>query len=107
LGRDYYVRLDTNDYSVDPTVIGRMVDVAADLDRVRVRAEGRLVAEHARVWARGTTVTDPAHVEVAGWLRKQFQQPRATAGAGDDLVRDLSDYDRAFGLSDTDVEGIS
>ena len=40
LGRDYYVRLDTNDYSVDPTVIGRMVDVAADLDRVRVRCEG-------------------------------------------------------------------
>ena len=24
LGRDYYVRLDTNDYSVDPTMIGRM-----------------------------------------------------------------------------------
>lgn len=46
LGRDYYVRLDTNDYSVDPTVIGRMVDVAADLDRVRVRCEGRVVAEH-------------------------------------------------------------
>ena len=40
LGRDYYVRLDTNDYSVDPTVIGRMVDVTADLDRVRVRARG-------------------------------------------------------------------
>jgi hypothetical protein len=38
-GRDYYVRLHTNDYSVDPTVIGRMVDVAADLERVRVRAE--------------------------------------------------------------------
>ena len=38
LGRDYYVRLDTNDYSVDPRVIGRIVDVTADLDRVRVRA---------------------------------------------------------------------
>jgi Mu transposase, C-terminal domain/Helix-turn-helix domain of resolvase len=60
LGRDYYVRLDTNDYSVDPTVIGQMVDVIADLERARVRAEGRLVADHARVWARGTTVTDPA-----------------------------------------------
>jgi len=98
LGRDYYVRLDTNDYSVDPTVIGRMVDVAADLERVRVRAEGRVVAEHARVWARGTTVTDPAHVQTAAGLRKQFQQPRAAA-AGDDLARDLSDYDRAFGLA--------
>ena len=63
LGRDYYVRLDTNDYSVDPTAIGRMVDVTADLERVRVRSDGRIVADHARVWARGTTVTDPAHVE--------------------------------------------
>jgi Mu transposase-like protein len=102
LGRDYYVRLDTNDYSVDPTMIGRMVDVAADLDRVRVRCEGRIVAEHARVWARGGTLTDPAHVQTAARLRKQFQQPRAVAAAGDDLARDLGDYDRAFGLSDHD-----
>ena len=79
LGRDYYVRLDTNDYSVDPTMIGSMVDVAADLDRVRVRAQGRVVADHVRVWARGTTITDPAHVATAARLRKQFQQPHAVA----------------------------
>ena len=96
LGRDYYVRLDTNDYSVDPSVIGRLVDVTADLERVKVRANGRIVADHPRVWARGTTVTDPVHVEIAATLRKQFQQPRAIA-AGDDLARDLADYDRAFG----------
>jgi hypothetical protein len=102
LGRDYYVRLDTNDYSVDPTLIGRILDVSADLDRVRVRAEGRIVTEHVRLWARGATLTDPAHVETAAWLRKQFQQPRAAAAAGDDLSRDLSDYDRAFGLHTID-----
>src|SRR6478735_1097850 len=72
LGRDYYVRLDTNDYSVDPHLIGRIVDVAADLHQVRVRAEGRIVAEHTRVWARGTTLTDPAHVQSAAALRRQF-----------------------------------
>jgi hypothetical protein len=80
-----------------------MVDVAADLDRVRVRLDGRVIAEHARVWARGLTVADQAHVEAAARLRKQFQQPRAVAAAdaGDeDLVRDLSDYDRAFGLGE-------
>lgn len=102
LGRDYYVRLDTTDYSVDPSVIGRMVDVRANLERVRVRVEGRVVADHARVWARGTTITDPAHVETARWLRHQFQQPRAAVGDRDELVRDLGDYDRAFGLSDRD-----
>lgn len=56
LGRDYYVRLDASDYSVDPHAIGRMVDVVADLDRVRVRLDGRMVADHARIWARGATV---------------------------------------------------
>jgi hypothetical protein len=44
LGRDYYVRVDSSDYSVDPAVIGRFVDVTADLARVEVRHEGRLVA---------------------------------------------------------------
>jgi len=96
LARDYYVRLDASDYSVDPTAIGRMVDVVADLERVRVRLDGRAVADHARVWARGTTVTDPAHVANAALLRQQARQPRAIAA--DDLVRDLADYDRAFGL---------
>jgi hypothetical protein len=105
LGRDYYVRLDTNDYSVDPMMIGRMVDVTADLTRVRVRADGRIVAEHPRIWARGGTLTDPSHVEVAARLRKQFQQPRAAVAAGNDLIRDLGDYDRAFGL--TDPDGVS
>ena len=32
LGRDFYVRVDTNDYSVNPRYIGRFIDVRADLD---------------------------------------------------------------------------
>lgn len=100
LGRDYYVRIDTNDYSVDPSAIGRIVDVTADLNRVRVRLDGRVVADHPRVWARGMVITDPAHREVAAVLRREFQQPRF-GPVGDDLARDLADYDRAFGL----VEG--
>lgn len=97
LGRDYYVRLDTNDYSVDPSVIGRMVDISADLERVRVRAEGRIVADHARVWARGQVITDPVHVQAAARLRHAFQHPTKTS-VSDALHRDLGDYDRAFGL---------
>jgi len=96
LGRDYYVRVDSNDYSVDPAAIGRQVSVTADLERVRVHLDGRLVADHARVWARQMTVTDPAHVTTARQLREQFTQPRALDDGT--LVRDLADYDRAFGL---------
>jgi hypothetical protein len=45
-------------------------------------------------------ITDPAHREAAAVLRREFQQPRLVP-VGDDLTRDLADYDRAFGL----VEG--
>lgn len=110
LGRDYYVRVDSSDYSVDPTVIGRFVDVHADLDRVEVRHDGRLVAGHDRVWARGQTITDPAHVAAAKVLREQFQRPRPAPDPHDDLARDLADYDRAFGLIDggrTDGEEVA
>jgi hypothetical protein len=100
LGRDYYVRVDSNDYSVDPAVIGRFVDVHADLTRVEVRHEGRLVAAHDRVWARGMTITDAAHVAAAKVLREQFQRPRTTPATEDGMARDLADYDRAFGLLD-------
>lgn len=102
LGRDYYVRIARNDYSVDPTWIGRMVDAHADLERVQVRLDGRLITEHPRVWARGVTITDTSHVATAARLRQEFQQPRTQAG-GDGLVRDLADYDRAFGLEGREV----
>jgi hypothetical protein len=100
LGRDYYVRLDSSDYSVDPAVIGRFVDVHTDLSRVEVRHETRLVARHERVWARGMTVTDPAHVAAAKVLREQYLQPSPPAPDSQALLRDLTDYDRAFGLID-------
>ena len=50
LPRDYYIRLDSNDYSVHPAVIGRRIEVVADLTRVRVLCEGRVVADHERIW---------------------------------------------------------
>ena len=104
LGRDYYVRVDSNDYSVDPNVIGRFVDVHADLSRVEVRHDSRLVAAHDRVWARGQTITNPVHVAAAKELRERFQRPRPPANPHDELVRDLADYDRAFGLTDDEEE---
>lgn len=97
LGRDHYVRLDTSDCSVDPQAIGRMVDVTADLDGVKVRVDGRIVADHPRIWARGAVVADPVHRETAKELRQQFQQSRSALG-DTDLSRDLADYDRGFGI---------
>jgi len=96
LGRDYYVRVAGNDYSVDPTMIGRMVEINAGLEEVMVTAEGRQWARHQRVWATRSIVTDPAHVQAAARLRATFSQSRPAAS--EDLLRDLADYDRAFGV---------
>jgi hypothetical protein len=101
LGRDYYVRIDSNDYSVDPAAIGRQVTVTADLHRVQVRLDGRVVADHARVWARHMTVTDPAHVTIAQQLREEFARPRTRDDSA--LIRDLADYDQAFGINGWEV----
>ncbi len=103
LGRDYYVRLDSCDYSVDPSAIGARVDVTADLEAVRVRCAGRLVAEHRRCWGKSMTITDPVHVQAAAKLRHAFQQPRPHPAEESALVRDLADYDRAFGLDTQDL----
>jgi transposase len=104
LPRDHYVRLDSNDYSVHPAVIGRCVEVTADLDRVRVWCDGQLVADHARCWARHQTISDPAHLEAAARLRQQraaLGASSARRGAEEVQLRLLTDYDAAFGLDDT------
>jgi hypothetical protein len=45
------------------------------------------------------TVTDPAHVATAATLRHAYQhRAPATEPPEDGMVRDLADYDRAFGL---------
>ena len=44
LARDHYVGLDSNDYSVHPSAVGRRILIRADLDRVRVWCDGLLVA---------------------------------------------------------------
>jgi transposase len=98
LPRDYYVRLDGNDYSVHPAVIGRRIEITADLSRVRVTCDGRIVADHQRCWARHQTITDPAHLAAArqlGSARRLVPVP----GPADAEVeyRDLAVYDELPG----------
>jgi transposase len=106
LARDYYVRVDGNDYSVDPRVIGRLVDVTATLTRVIAVCDGRTVADHERCWASHATVTDPAHVEIARGLRRDWTTAKRdrerTLRAGPSgprvMFRELPDYDALFGV---------
>jgi transposase len=101
LPRDHYVRLDSNDYSVHPAVVGRRVEVVADLGQVRVWGDGRLVADHERCWARHQTLSDPAHLAAAVQLRHDRAALGVTNARRDQdevQLRCLTDYDAAFGL---------
>ncbi|MEU1569483.1 DDE-type integrase/transposase/recombinase, partial [Streptomyces mirabilis] len=114
IGRDHYIRVDTNDYSVHPQAIGHTVTVLTDNDEVIALATGGvIVARHPRCWARHQTLTDPDHAAAAQTMRGQARHQQATqakdtrrsqAEAGP-LVeveqRELGSYDRLF----TVIEG--
>ena len=105
LGREYYLRVDSNDYSVDPRCAGRFVDVHATATMVTITREGTVVGAHARCWARRATITDPAHVGIAKTLRSAFAEERRSlerasrqhADGHRVALRVLTDYDALFG----------
>lgn len=109
LARDYYVRVDTVDYSVDPRVIGRFVDVTASPEQVVIYCDGQVVACHDRSWAKHAVITDPAHVITAAALRQHHihQQRRRRNSTRHHLdghpvaLRALPDYDALFGVDFT------
>lgn len=84
LPRDHYVRVASNDYSVGPAVVGRFVDVIADLTAVTITCAGTVVGRHDRCWARHQTITDPTHrakaLELAHHARTAKERPPAPAG---------------------------
>ena len=103
LPRDHYLRLDSNDYSVHPGVIGRRVEVIADLHRVRAVCDGRIVADHERIWGWHQTISDPEHVAAAKTLRRERVGVLPPVTEPDVQIRCLDDYDTALGL---DADGV-
>jgi hypothetical protein len=55
------VRFDNNKYSVNARAVGRPVEIQAYADRIVIRQDGPVVAEHARRYGRGETIYDPWH----------------------------------------------
>src|SRR3979411_435023 len=55
------VRFDNNKYSVAASAVGRPGEGHAYADRIVIRQDGRVVAEHPRSFGRGDTVYDPWH----------------------------------------------
>ena len=102
LGRDYYVSVGGNSYSVHPEAIGRMITVRTGLDQVVIHCGDRLVAKHQRLWGTAGLVTDPEHLAAAAVLREQYRT-RPAAGADSEVdveVADLHIYDALFGTGE-------
>jgi hypothetical protein len=87
-----YLRLDRNDYSIDPRFAGRRVEVRVSQTEVTaaVLDTGELACRHRRVFAGGLTLTDPAH-------QTELERQRAKRRQRDEVdveIRPLSRYDR-------------
>lgn len=103
LARDYYVRVDGNDYSVDPRFIGRFVDIQASPGEVMVSCGGQPAGSHERSLRTGQTITCPEHVTQAAKLRAHYRQPKSAGVRSHPdghlvQIRALSDYDVLFGV---------
>ena len=73
-----YLRVDRNDYSLDPRLVGRRVEIRVSQAEIRALAldTGELAARHARVFAGGLTFTDPAHQAALQELRGERRRAR-------------------------------
>ena len=92
LPRDHHVRVDTNDYSVNPRFVGRRVEVRVTLDEVIVTCDGTEVARHRRCLAKHQSLLAPEHARTLRTMRAEQQ----IAAPVDTIVeaRDLAVYDR-------------
>jgi transposase len=93
-----YLRVDRNDYSVNPAFVGRRVEMRISQTDVMavVLDTGELAAEHRRVFAGGVTVTDPAHQTE---LERQREKRRQRRDEVEVEIRPLSRYDALIGAS--------
>lgn len=97
LPRDHYVRVATNDYSVNPRFVGRRVEVRVTLDEVVVTCEGTEVARHHRCLAKHQSILAPEHARILRAMRAEARA--AEVSATEVEVRDLSVYDRIAGVA--------
>jgi transposase len=85
---DPHLRVDTNDYSLDPALVGRRVEVRIGQRQITAVAlnEGRVACAHARSYARHRTIIDPAHARMLGRGRAARAEPEVE-------LRPLARYD--------------
>jgi hypothetical protein len=91
-----YVRVDRNDYSLDPRLVGRRVEVRVSQREVTAACldTGELVCRHRRVFAAHGELTAPEHQQALDQLRyERYARERAPREIEVE-VRSLARYDR-------------
>ena len=73
-----YLRCDRNDYSLEPRLVGRRVEIRATQSEITATAldTGELACRHHRSFAGGLTFTDPAHQAQLDRLRGCRRRPK-------------------------------
>jgi hypothetical protein len=90
---DPYLRFDTNDYSLDPQLVGQRVEVrVADREVLAVALDtGEIAAQHTRLFAKHRTITALEHART---LKIQRDQRRDRSSAEPQVeIRSLAAYD--------------
>jgi transposase len=87
-----FLRVDRNDYSIDPAFVGRRVELRVSQTDVTavVLDTTEVAARHRRVFAGGLTLTDPAHQTQLERQRERRRQRHQV----DVEIRPLSRYDQ-------------
>ncbi|MBK8294076.1 MAG: IS21 family transposase [Solirubrobacterales bacterium] len=90
-----YLRFDSNDYSLDPRLVGRRVELRASQDQVlAVELDtGQVACQHTRIFAKGLTFTDPAHQNLLDGMRAERLGYRPTPKDTEVEIRPLAAYD--------------
>jgi Mu transposase-like protein len=90
-----YVRVDRNDYSIDPRFAGRRVEVRVSQDQISavVLDSGELACKHRRCFAGNLTFTDPAHQTELERQRERRRQRHEVEVE----IRPLARYDQLIG----------
>jgi transposase len=93
---DPYVRFDTCDYSLDPDLVGRRVELrVSEREILGVALDtGELACRHRRSFAKHRTITDLAHARTLRARRQRAaDRPAGARADGDVEVRSLDVYD--------------
>lgn len=94
-----YLRLDTNDYSLDPRLVGQRVEVRASQELITASAldTGQIACRHTRRFAKGLTFTDPVHQEALDQMRVARKDRAAKPRHPEVEIRPLATYDQLIG----------